>query len=613
MPRPSASPALRVLRTLRTGSRMTLRRHKDFLALAGALQKIAGYRGLLAVRASPFPWLAANEFHSTKMEWYVYSIIASQLDYGRLFCNESVSYADFDDDLVPEELVDQIETIAKEYGYDKLPIYCGGRLDQALDELDHAWERTNKNIANGENKGISIVTDNEGNTSWTLSYDTTDTGDSSDFFKGVTRREIADVISDMGDRLKIWPNFQHKKFRYTKQKQIEPVLFIATLLSEAFGLDAEKMAAISNLKYNTLRASHEDFMYYENLAKGNAIISEYIDQLPVSRVWDLFENKRVADGDGQKYVTKYHTLQSRFSAKYYRTRRGISIYSIIANHIPINAKAIGPHEHESHYLFDLLYNNPTNIPIDYITGDTHAINQLNFVGMDLIDTEFIPNIKQIRAAAEKIYSASKLENNDNMLKPCGTINKKLILSEKRGILRVLLSLILQENTQAVIIRKLSSRKRYSRLRNALWEYNKIFRSTHILNVINDMHLRKVIKSARNRTESYHQLQRAIRKVCSDMFKGRKVIGNQISCQATRLVANFMIGYNATLLNGVYLRLVKKVGVNKAKLLMSSISPVAWPHILFGGRYYFRRGTDKVNLDSIITELEARLHKVLDNN
>ena len=61
MPRPSASPALRVLRTLRTGSRMTLRRHKDFLALAGALQKIAGYRGLLAVRASPFPWLAANE------------------------------------------------------------------------------------------------------------------------------------------------------------------------------------------------------------------------------------------------------------------------------------------------------------------------------------------------------------------------------------------------------------------------------------------------------------------------------------------------------------------------------------------------------------------------
>ena len=39
MPRPSASPALRVLRTLRTGSRMTLRRHKDFLALAALCRK----------------------------------------------------------------------------------------------------------------------------------------------------------------------------------------------------------------------------------------------------------------------------------------------------------------------------------------------------------------------------------------------------------------------------------------------------------------------------------------------------------------------------------------------------------------------------------------------
>ena len=75
MPRPSASPALRVLRTLRTGSRMTLRRHKDFLALAGALQKIAGYRGLLAVRASPFPWLAAKVFKQLIVQGAGYGLI----------------------------------------------------------------------------------------------------------------------------------------------------------------------------------------------------------------------------------------------------------------------------------------------------------------------------------------------------------------------------------------------------------------------------------------------------------------------------------------------------------------------------------------------------------
>jgi TnpA family transposase len=370
------------------------------------------------------------------------------------------------------------------------------------------------------------------------------------------------------------------------------------------------MAGRSNIGLATLKALHDDYLYTENLAKGNAVLSDYIDQLPVSRAWDLYENKRVADGDGQKFVTKFHTLQSRFSAKYYRTRRGISIYTILANHIPLNAQAIGPHQHESHFVFDLTYNNLTNIPIDFITGDQHSINQLNYVAMDVIDTNFIPNIKQIRQEADKIYCVGEPKNYAGFLTPCGEIDLALIKSEKRGILRVLLSLLLQENTQAVIIRKLSSHKRYSRLQQALWEYNKIFKSIHILNVINDAELRKVIKTARNRTESYHQLQRGLRKVGSGTFKGRRIENNQMSCQATRLVANFMIAYNSTLLNGVYLRLVKQYDEPTAQSMMASISPVAWPHILLTGRYHFKEQVEKTDFDMVIMQLENNLRNRL---
>ncbi|WP_420497886.1 Tn3 family transposase, partial [Xenorhabdus khoisanae] len=41
---------------------------------------------------------------------------------------------------------------------------------------------------------------------------------------------------------------------------------------------------------------------------------------------------------------------------------------------------------------------------------------------------------------------------------------------------------------------------------ALFEYNAIFKSTHVLNLIDDMALRKAIRSVRNCTEAYHQLQ-----------------------------------------------------------------------------------------------------------
>jgi len=148
------------------------------------------------------------------------------------------------------------------------------------------------------------------------------------------------------------------------------------------------------------------------------------------------------------------------------------------------------------------------------------------------------------------------------------------------------------------------------LRRALWEYNKIFKSTHVLNVINNTELRKVIKTARNRTESYHQLQRSLRKVSNGLFKGRRMIENQISCQATRLIANFMIAYNATLLDGVYHRLLAKFGEEKAKAIMASRSPVAWPHILLSGRYHFKKDSDVINLDKVISELETNLSKTL---
>ena len=87
---------------------------------------------------------------------------------------------------------------------------------------------------------------------------------------------------------------------------------------------------------------------------------------------------------------------------------------------------------------------------------------------------------------------------------------------------------MQQNTQTTIVRKLSTHDKYSSARSALHQYNKIFKTIHILNMINDINLRKDIKAARNRTEAYHQLQRAIRKVYNGTFKGKRIVDNRIS-------------------------------------------------------------------------------------
>ena len=173
---------------------------------------------------------------------------------------------------------------------------------------------------------------------------------------------------------------------------------------------------------------------------------------------------------------------------------------------------------------------------------------------------------------------------------------------------MLLSLLLQENTQANIVKKINSYARYAGLKKALAEYNSIFESTHILNLIDSMVLRKAIKTARNRTESYHQLQGFIRKVFHGVFKGKKIIDNQVSAHAVRLVVNCIVAYNAIILNAVYEKMLKE-GVNPAIIEeFARISPIAWAHIAFTGKYNFRKSNGDIDMEAMANTLETHVKK-----
>jgi len=168
---------------------------------------------------------------------------------------------------------------------------------------------------------------------------------------------------------------------------------------------------------------------------------------------------------------------------------------------------------------------------------------------------------------------------------------------------------MQENTQTNLIRKLSSHDRYARLNSALYEYNKIFKSTHVLNIINDIKLRKAIKAARNRTEAYHQLQGMLRKVYHGIFKGKRIIDNNVSAHAVRLMANCIISYNSTILNALYEKLVASGASQVVIDKFIRISPIAWEHISFTGRYNFKKDGSTVDLETMINILEVKLRKM----
>jgi hypothetical protein len=95
-------------------------------------------------------------------EFFVYQKMYHHIDRGRLCCNDSVSYCDIDHDLVTDYLVDDVEKIAVEFGYPKIPIYCDQRLDDAVKMLDNAWETTTENLRLEQNPGFNIKETKEG-------------------------------------------------------------------------------------------------------------------------------------------------------------------------------------------------------------------------------------------------------------------------------------------------------------------------------------------------------------------------------------------------------------------------------------------------------------------
>lgn len=572
---------------------------------------------LMPIIKSKIPYLKSDTdseyIDPYRLEFYIYWKMNNYITKGRLVCNNSVSYADLDNDLISDELVDKVEEISAKFGYNKIPVYSDKRLDEALLALDSAWDNTTANIANGTNKGIEITetTDAEGNIiqSWELLYDPKEKLDDS-FFSNLPKIEIANLLKFIGDLTQLWDGFTHIKHRYIKRQKPNILAVIACILARAFGLNIQQMAEICDININILRATDEDFIRVETFLAANDIISNYVHSLPIFKAWNLLDGELLADADGKKHSTNNSTIQSRYSKKYLGNGRGISLYSLMANNVVVNAKSIGLNEYEGHGLYDIICGNTSNIPINYVTGDNHSINPINFVVLDSVDVGYLPSIKNIKHEAEKLCSNKPISEYTGLIKPQTQIDRSLITSNKRWITRVLMSLILQENTQTTIIRKLSSHDRYAKLQNALYEYNKILKSTHVLNMINDLELRKAIKAARNRTEAYHQLQGKIRKVYQGIFKGKKIIDNLISSHSIRLLANCIIAYNSTLLNPIYKKMIDEKAPQSVINEFLRISPIAWCYLTFTGKYSFKKNNSKINLKEALSAIETKIRSTL---
>ena len=230
-----------------------------------------------------------------------------------------------------------------------------------------------------------------------------------------------------------------------------------------------------------------------------------------------------------KLATKYHTIKSQYAKKYFGLLKGVVLYSLNANHLPLCLKVIGANQHESHFLLDIVESNTSDVEITAVSGDMHSINRVNFALMYLFGYRFMPRFTQLcEKSNQHLVCFDELENHaQHLIKPSKRVNKALIIKEWDKVLRILASLALKKTTQSQIVAKLSSYKKTNPTLKALIAFDEIIMTDYLLDYIDSKEIRAVVQGSLNRGESYHQISSTIAKVSGGRMLSGKTVANSI--------------------------------------------------------------------------------------
>lgn len=433
-----------------------------------------------------------------RYEFLIYRLLRNRLEAGDIFCRDSIRFRSFEDDLIDDRQWQQKETLLANAGLTNTNQPIHDHLTKLEQRLEARMTEVNQRIASGENEHIKK---HRANNRWILSNTRETETINHFFFDALNSIDIGSVLHYANQHCQFIEAFDHILGRYAKRARDDQVL-IACLIAWGTNMGLGRMGEISDIGYPLLAATSENFIRLETLKEANDRISNAVRRLPIFHHFDINEVIH-SSSDGQKFETRIHTMRSRHSPKYFGLNKGIVSYTAVANHIPINARVIGANEHESHYVFDILYNNTTDIRPDVHSTDTHGTNEVNFAILHSFDYDFAPRYKDIyRTVSKSLYGFKHpSQYGDVLIKPVRKINTKLIIEEWDNIQRILLSLALKSTTQSIIIGKLSAYARKNKTKRALWEYDNIIKSLYLLNYIDSPPLRQNVQRTLNRGES----------------------------------------------------------------------------------------------------------------
>ena len=360
----------------------------------------------------------------------------------------------------------------------------------------------------------------------------------------------------------------------------------ACLTAQSLNITYEPIAVpdVAALARHRLGYVEHTFLRAENYAQANPHLVAAQAGIEFAQV---LGGGLVAAIDGMRFVVPVPSAYARPNKKYFGQKRGITWLNMINDQaMGIGSKVVSGTDRDCLHALDVVFASGEGRRADVIVTDTGSYSDLVFGLAHLTDKEYrpaladLPDQKLWRIARDADYGAL-----NQLARGRADLDKVRVWWPE--ILRLVGSMYTGQVSPYDVVRMLQRDGHPTALGEAINTYGRIFKSLHVLAVIDDEELRRDIKGIRNLQEGRHALAEKV-------FHGRKgqvfqryYQGMEDQLGALGIVLNCLVLWNTVYIDEA-LRALRDQGYQVRDEDVARLSPFIRKHINVRGRYSFYR-------------------------
>ena len=470
-------------------------------------------------------------------------------------------------------------------------------LEQLKELLLGKIESVGARISDGTNSYIQRKP-NEDKLLWTRAVEAKDTVLTEKFFSKFDQKTIVNVLRHVDAETGFLDKLRPQSSRY-KKSAIEMECLLACLIANGTFQGTFKFATVSGQQYQELKRVEEGCFHKGALQQAISAITSDATRLAIFDDFRLSDGEIHSSADGQRFGSKHGNPHVGHAPKHFGLKRSGIVYTLVASHFATNGKVISARSHESHHLFDVVYNSKSELKAKIVSTDTHGTNQFNYAILNAFGYQFTPRYAKFK---HRFLTEFDVDYDKSVeLSLTKDINWKLIESEWDNITKIFLSLGMRTVQQSTLVKKLCSYPKKNSTMQALAEYNRVFKCLHLLGYADGKQLRQVIQESLNRGEQLQGLKRALASLGGNRFRGKDPEEMEMWNACADILVNCIVYYNAKIMSSFKTHCINS-GNEKQLVFLKNISPASWEHIMLNGFYDLAENDDEWDFDAAVRDV-----------